>query len=62
MESSSGFESGSKMLDSCTSQMASDLEVKAWAYWSSEESGCMEWDATAPVTGRAESDRNVTQP
>jgi len=50
------------MLDSCTSQMASDLEVKAWAYWSSEESGCMEWDATAPVTGRAESDRNVTQP
>jgi len=62
VESSSGFESGSKMLDSCTSQMASDLEVKAWACWSSEESGCMEWDATAPVTGRAESDRNVTQP
>ena len=62
MESSSGFESGSKMLDSCTSQMASDSEVKAWACWSSEESGCMEWDATAPVTGRAESDRNVTHP
>lgn len=62
VESSSGFESGSKMLDSCTSQMASDLEVKSWACWSSEESGCMEWDVTTPVTGRAESDRNVTQP
>lgn len=61
MESSSGFESGSKMLDSCTSQMASDLEVKALSCWSSEESGCMEWHATAAVTGRAESDRNVTQ-
>lgn len=62
VESSSGFESGSKMLDSCTSQMASDLEVKAWACWSSEESGCMEWDTTAAVTGHAESDHNVTQP
>jgi len=42
--------------------MASDLEVKTWACWSSEESSCMEWDATTPVNGRAESDRNVTQP
>jgi hypothetical protein len=62
VESSSGFESGSRMLDSCTSQMASDLEMKAWRCWSSEESGCMEWDTTmTAVTVREESDQNFTQ-
>jgi hypothetical protein len=60
MESSSGFESGSKMFDSCTSQTASDMEMKAWTR-SSEESGCMEWDTTVmAVTGSGESDQNFT--
>jgi len=62
MESSSGFESGSKMLDSCTSQMADDLGMKAWTYWSSEESGCMEWDTTITATaGHGKCDQNFTQ-
>lgn len=61
IESSSGFESGCKM-DSCTSQMASDLEMKAWPCWSSEESGCVEWDTTnTAVTVRGESDQNFTE-
>ena len=46
MESSSGFESGSKMLDSCTSMQSDFAPGKSWTCWSSEESGCMEWDAT----------------
>jgi hypothetical protein len=61
MESSSGFESCSKMFDSCTSQMASDLEMKASTHWSSEESSCMEWDTPImTVTGCGESDQNFT--
>jgi hypothetical protein len=59
MESSSGFENGSKMFDSCTSHMASDMEMKAQTRWSSEESGCMEWDtAVMAVTECGESDQN----
>ncbi|XP_023705471.1 uncharacterized protein LOC111863405 isoform X3 [Cryptotermes secundus] len=59
MESSSGFENGSKMFDSYTSQMASDMETKARTCWSSEESGCMEWDtAVMAVTECGESDQN----
>lgn len=61
MESSSGFENGSKIFDSCTSQMASDMEMKAWTHWSSEESGCMEWDTTVmAVTECGESEQNFT--
>ncbi|XP_069694471.1 serine-rich adhesin for platelets-like isoform X2 [Periplaneta americana] len=62
METSSGFESGSKMMDSCIS-MASDLDTnvgpreKTWTCWSSEESGCMEWDSTmTPIVGSGESE------
>lgn len=59
MESSSGFENGSKIFDSCTSQMTSDVETKAQTRWSSEESGCVEWDTTMmAVTECGESDQN----
>ncbi|KAJ9583914.1 hypothetical protein L9F63_021746, partial [Diploptera punctata] len=50
MESSSGFESGSRMLDSCTSMQSDSATRKSWTCWSSEESGCMNWDATIAAT------------